>query len=119
MIVEPTFDDFAKNPRSVRHGYLACFAIYHAVDRAAFPKKPGNLLRQWRKESLDFLLVEIVANHIKHVKSDVERLPLRKKAIPIHSVLGFGSEGDGLELRNLYFVMRDAIEFIHSKASPK
>ena len=43
LIVEPTFEDFQRNGGSVRHAYLACLAIYHAVDRAAFPNEPSPL----------------------------------------------------------------------------
>jgi hypothetical protein len=35
LIVEPTFEDFRKNPGSTRHGFLACVAAFHSVDRAA------------------------------------------------------------------------------------
>ncbi len=43
IIVEPTFRDFERNPKSIRHAYLACVAAYHAIDRASYPKKAGNL----------------------------------------------------------------------------
>jgi hypothetical protein len=35
LIVEPTLADFRKNPDSTRHGFLACVAAFHGVDRAA------------------------------------------------------------------------------------
>jgi hypothetical protein len=66
VIVEPTFEDFRRNGGSVRHGYLACVAVYHAVDRAAYPDDPIALAEQWRKESQEFMLVEEVAQHFKH-----------------------------------------------------
>ncbi len=52
LIVEPTFEDFQRNGGSVRHAYLACPAIYHAVDRAAYPDEASALAEQWRKDSL-------------------------------------------------------------------
>lgn len=70
IMVEPTFEDFQRNPASMRHAYLACLVVYHAVDRAAYPAKPGNLLDKWRAESQEFMLVEQVALHLKHVKSN-------------------------------------------------
>jgi hypothetical protein len=117
LIVEPTFDDLKRNPGSIRHAYLTCVVIYHAIDRAAKkPGKPGNLREQWCKESLDFKLVDIVAHHLKHVKGDDERIPASRPGLPISYALGFGEHGEGLELRNLCFVMRDAIKFLHAKA---
>ena len=40
-IVEPTFEEFRQNPRSLRHGNLACIVTYHAIDRVS--QRPGNL----------------------------------------------------------------------------
>jgi len=71
--VDPTFEDFKKNPLSMRHAFLACVATYHAIDRAAYPKTSANLRRDWRRESLEFRIVDIVAHHFKHVRSDEER----------------------------------------------
>jgi hypothetical protein len=36
-IVEPTIADFEQNARSVRHAFLACVTVFHAVDYLAFP----------------------------------------------------------------------------------
>jgi hypothetical protein len=70
LIVEPTLDDFRKNPLSVRHAYLAAVVTYHAIDRAAYPRKSRVLLEKWRKESPEFGIVELVANQLKHVKAN-------------------------------------------------
>src|SRR5271156_388311 len=113
VIVEPTFEEFKRNPGSVRHAFLACVAIYHAVDRAAYPEKPGNLLKEWRKQSPDFKLVEIVANHFKHVKSSDEKVS--GPGIPISFALGLSDSAETMELRNFFFVMRDAIKFLHQQ----
>ena len=67
LIVAPTFDAYTRDALSVRHAYLACLVAYHAVDRAAYPDRPHTLIRQWRKESMEFSLVEEVALHLKHV----------------------------------------------------
>jgi hypothetical protein len=114
LIVEPTFDEFNRNPTSVRHAFIACVVIYHAIDRAAYPEKPGNLLREWRKQSLEFKLVEIVANHFKHVKSSDEKA--RVPGIPISFALGLSDSGETMELRNFFFVIRDAVAFLHQQA---
>lgn len=66
QIVEPTFEEFKRNSQSVRHAYLACLVIYHAVDRAAYPNDPIALAEQWRSESLAFMLIEEVAQTFKH-----------------------------------------------------
>jgi hypothetical protein len=89
LIVEPTFKDFERNPSSVRHAYLACVAAYHAVDRAAHPSHPGNLKKKWRDESFEFVIVDMVAHHFKHVISDDEKAPTPSGNIPL-STLVFG-----------------------------
>jgi hypothetical protein len=129
IIVEPTFKDFERNPRSLRHAYLACVAAYHAIDRAAYPKAPGNLKKMWRKESLEFLIVDMVAHKFKHVISDDEKAPIPKGYIPLSNlVFGHGTlnsaplntiapnEG-GIDLYHLHFVTRDAITFLREKAA--
>jgi hypothetical protein len=116
VIVEPTFSEFTRNRTSVRHAFLSCVVVYHAVDRASYPEKPGNLLREWRKKSRDFKLVEIVANHFKHVKSSEEKVT--GPGIPISFVLGLSDSVETMELRNFYFVIRDAIKFLHQQAKP-
>ena len=120
-IVEPTFEDWNKNPSSTRHAFLSCLTVYHAVDRAAYPKRPGQLLKLWRKESVEFAVIEIVANQLKHVKASEASGPF----IPLSFVV-FGKnkvehnataeEGYRMELRNLWFAVRDAIRFLHRKA---
>jgi hypothetical protein len=40
--VEPTFKDFERNRDSVRHTFLACVTIYHAIDRAAYPMETSG-----------------------------------------------------------------------------
>lgn len=118
MIVDPTYDDFYANSRSFRHAYLACVAIFHAVDRAAEEAgvKSATLRQKWGKESMEFKLVDILAHHFKHVKSDSEKVPLKKGSLPIGLALGFDDAGENMDLRNLYFVIRDAVRFVHKKA---
>jgi hypothetical protein len=72
VIVEPTLKDFERNPRSVRHAYLACVATYHAIDRATYPKRGALLREKWRGESLEFTIIDMVTHHLKHVLSDDE-----------------------------------------------
>jgi hypothetical protein len=60
--------------------------------------------------------VEILAHHFKHVRSSDERIPSTRPGIPITHVLGFDEAGEGMDLRNLYFVIRDAVRFVHKKA---
>jgi hypothetical protein len=45
-MVEPTIKDFEEHPTSVRHGFLACVAAFHAIDYLAYPKKRPSDLRQ-------------------------------------------------------------------------
>ena len=118
IIVDPTFDDFYSNRSSVRLAYLACVAIFHAVDRAAEENgtSSAHLRQVWGKESQQFKLVDILAHHFKHVRSSDERTPSTRPGIPIAHVLGFDEAGEGMDLRNLYFVVRDAVRFVHKKA---
>jgi hypothetical protein len=118
VIVDPTFDDFYANRTSVRLAYLACVAIFHTVDRAAEESgRQSRHFRQiWGKESIEFKLVDILAHHVKHVESDDEKVALGKPGIPIGLALGFGADGESLDVRNLYFVIRDAVKFVHRKA---
>lgn len=116
-IVDPTFSDFAQNPHSFRYGYLACVAVFHSVDRAAYPNEPRELAKKWGAESRDFALVEEVAQHFKHgtrrwvIKSKKEN----PNALLVPFALGLQGELEGLHLHNLYFILRDAIHFIRNK----
>jgi hypothetical protein len=118
LIVQPTFEEYGRNSRSVRHAYLACLVAYHAVDRASYPEKPHTLCQQWRKESMEFALIEEVALHLKHVKSNFantakDRFP--PNALLITHALELDKTGSGLETRNLYFIVRDLIKFLRGK----
>lgn len=119
VIVDPTFDDFLGNTASFRHAYLVCVAIFHAVDRAAEERgvSPKSLREKWGRESMEFKLVDILAHHFKHVQSYAERnIPATRPGIPIRLALGFDEAGEDMDLRNLYFVIRDAVRFVHKKA---
>jgi hypothetical protein len=118
VIVDPTYDDFYANPRSFRLAYLASVAIFHAVDRAAEENgvSSAHLCQVWRKESVEFKLVEVLAHHFKHVQSSDEKIPSTRPGLPIALAVGFDDAGEGMDLRNLYFVIRDAVRFVHKKA---
>lgn len=118
LIVEPTFADLSQNRQSVRHACLACLAIYHSVDRAAYPDEPYNLAEQWKSESIAFRIVDEVAQNFKHgtrrwVKRAKETNP---DSLLITHALGLDGSLEDLELRNLYFQIRDAIIFVRKKA---
>ena len=118
IIVDPTFDEFSANTGSFRHAYLACVAIFHAVDRAAEESgvRPAKLRQDWCKESLEFKFVDILAHHFKHVQSSDEKIPSTRPGLPIALALGFDDAGESMDLRNLCFVIRDAVRFVHKKA---
>jgi hypothetical protein len=66
---------------------------------------------------LEFNLIDIIAHHFKHVKSIAERIPASsRRGLPIGRALGFNEAGDEMDLRNLYYVIRDAVRFVHRKA---
>lgn len=118
VIVDPTWNDFHANRSSARLAFLTCVAIYHSVDRFAEEdgKKPGHYRKLWTKENQEFHLVDIIAHHFKHVLSDDERNKGNRPGIPIGFALGFNETGEKMDLRNLYFVIRDAVQFVHRKA---
>ena len=118
VIVDPTFDEFLGNTGSFRHAYLTCVAIFHSVDRAAEENgvRPAKLRQDWCRESLEFKLVDILAHHFKHVQSSDEKIPAPRPGLPIRLALGFDEAGESMDLRNLYFVIRDAVRFVHKKA---
>ncbi|QJR03501.1 hypothetical protein HH800_15735 [Sphingobium yanoikuyae] len=119
LVVDPTFADFHRNPTSGRHAFLACVVAFHAIDRVTHPRKPSNLRKQWCKESFEFLIIDMIAHHFKHVQCDVEKQPTSNDAIPLaNAVFGNRTDGEetmGLNLHNLYFIIRDGISFIRSK----
>ena len=118
LIVEPTWEEYNRNSASVRHAYLACLVIYHAVDRAAYPKEPDPMAKRWAQESLPFMLVAEVALHFKHgtrrwVKSAKKKNP---DALLITHPLGLQGALKDLETRHLWFQVRDALTFVRGKA---
>jgi hypothetical protein len=121
LIVEPTVEEFIRNPTSIRHAELACIAAYHSVDRVSYPH-PGSIVAEaWRKQSTAFALIEIFALDAKHVKSWKNKP--QPNTIPISAALygtGFNTHmlndtGEVDALRNLAFLVQDAVKFIHSQ----
>jgi hypothetical protein len=118
LIVEPTWEEYNRNSADVRHAYLACLVVYHAVDRAAYPKKPDAMAKRWARESLPFMLVAEVALHFKHgtrhwVKTAKKQNP---NALLITRPLGLQGALKDLETRHLWFQVRDALTFVREKA---
>jgi hypothetical protein len=95
MIVDPTFDEFHVNRSSARLAFLTAVAIYHSVDRVAEEtgKRTSHLRQLWCRESVEFNLIDIIAHHLKHVKSSDERIPETRPGIPIKYALGFNEAG--------------------------
>lgn len=123
QIVEPTFREYELNPGSARLAFLACVATFHAVDRASYPRKVATLRAKWRKECVEFSVVDMVAHHFKHVRSSNERIPVNRPGIPFSSVVFRNSQresanlGSSMDLRNLYFAVREAIRFVRRQAN--
>jgi len=131
-IVEPTFEDFQRNPHSQRHAFLACVTVAHSVDRLAGEKvKAATLRQQWKRESFAFLVADMVAHKFKHVLSDEEKAKIKPGQMSLPALI-FGSgtlnsymlntkmlnEG-GIDLHNLSFLVRDAIDFLREKSNPQ
>ncbi len=77
---------------------------------------------------MEFCIVDMVAHKFKHVVSDDEKEPAQPGRISLSSLMfGKGTlnsyglnmtvfgEG-GIDFHNLYFVIRDAIKFLHAEA---
>jgi hypothetical protein len=107
LIVDPTFDDFHVNRGSIRLAFLTSVTIYHSIDRVA--EETGKRAARLRQ-------VDGLAHHFKHVKSNDEKIPASRPGIPIGFALGLSEAGDTMDLRNLYYVIRDAVRFVHRKA---
>ncbi|MFT8591271.1 MAG: hypothetical protein ABF746_08635 [Acetobacter orientalis] len=117
-IVEPTVKDYYQHPNSERHAFLACVVIYHSVDYAAYKQYPTKKIStEWNTDSIEFALVDIVANHMKHVKSMSEKHADSGKikgCIPLYKLI-IDDLKDGkkaLSLHNLYFCIRDSLAFV-------
>jgi len=125
-MVEPTVDEFMRNPLSPRHAYIACVVTYHAIDRVTYGKTRDEeeaIKKDWREQSTDFAMIEVLALDLKHVKS--KRHGSRPKTIPVGAVLmgtmGFNSSlfndtGRHESLRNISFLVMEAVKFIQRKA---
>jgi len=67
-------------------------------------------------QSHEFKIVDVLAHHFKHVKSSDEKTPASRPGISIRFALGLSDTGDTMDLRNLYYVIRDAVRFVHRTA---
>lgn len=108
LIVEPTFLDYQSNPGSARHAFLACVAVFHSIDRV--PNHSGNLRKAWGDQSIEFLVVDMFAHHLKHVKSNPEKRVSDKPGLPLSFLV------ESMDFHNLYFAVRDAIKFVRQQA---
>ena len=89
---------------------------YHAIDRATY----HDLAEQWRRESMEFALIEEVALHFKHVKSNSAKIGEQRfsqNTLLVTHAFGITESSAGLETRNLHFLVRDLIKFLHGKAA--
>jgi hypothetical protein len=132
-IVEPTIEDFAEHPTSVRHGFLACVATYHSLDYLAFDRATGrtpkgtvgNLRETFGQMSEDFRLVDDVAHAFKHVVANRRNPNLRSNEITRQSGAfssGFSSGFDvgavtvsGRPEVNLLSTVRRAEKFLRER----
>ena len=131
-IIEPTVKDFEEHPTSVRHAFLACIAVFHAVDYRAYPKPSAGLRQQYRTLSPEFALVDKLAHAFKHVitgkreKPDLkaaEVIPRTPMAYGVSGAYGLSRYGDfvgGVTLDKertvgLLDVLKGAVEFLRKQ----
>jgi hypothetical protein len=110
LFVEPTFVEYQKQPHSTRLAFLTCVAIFHSIDRASHPKSSANLRKEWRRQSIDFWIVDIFAHRLKHVRSSDEKFVSRKPGLSVCHLV------NNMDFHNFYYVMRDAIAFVRRQA---
>jgi hypothetical protein len=79
-------------------------------------ERAARLRQLWCRESTEFKIVDVLAHHFKHVKSSDEKIPASRPGIPIGFALGLSEAGDTMDVRNLYYEIRDAVRFVHRKA---
>ena len=126
--VAPTVADFERNPSSVRHGFLACVVLFHAVDYLTYPKSSAGMRQKWRRKSADFALIDKVAHAFKHVATPSPFRPdllakhvwRRPPAIAGQMMAGVSMLGDPtgavvVEGRNLLHIVRGAAEFLSAQ----
>ena len=118
-IVEPTFNDFHLNPTSERHAFLACVVIYHSVDYASYPaQNRGKITKEWTASSIEFAIVDLIANHFKHLVSWAETEYMNgtlREGIPLHSLIFHKESSENscvLKLHHVYNCAKEAIHFI-------
>jgi hypothetical protein len=93
-IVEPTVKEFEENPTSVRRAFLACVAVFHAVDYLAYQKtSKANLRGKLRSQSPDFAIVDKVAHAFKHVVAGDPNNPNLKANEVISRPGGLSTDG--------------------------
>ena len=66
-VVDQTIKDFEANRLSVRHAFIACVTVFHAIDYLAYPKRSRSLRQQFGKQCLAFAVVDDIAHAFKHV----------------------------------------------------
>src|SRR5258708_36564495 len=69
-IVDPTVAEFEQHPASVRHAFITCVVVFHAVDYRAHPELSRGLRQKYRKKSEAFAIVDMVAHAFKHVQTE-------------------------------------------------
>jgi hypothetical protein len=84
-IVDPTVKDLEAEPTSLRKTFLACVAVFHAVDYLAYPRNSRELRNLWREQSPAFAVVDKVAHAFKHVVTGRPQKPNHLKAADVVS----------------------------------
>lgn len=134
-IVKPTVADFEQHPTCVRHAFLACVATCHAVDYLDYPKEVSSR-DKFRKQSVDFRLVDDVGHAFKHVTTGKKPVIIRRNknlyadevisrppGAAGHLAVGLSRVGDGVggvtlqdeKSVDLLEVLRRAVDFLHNK----
>jgi hypothetical protein len=98
-IVDPTVAEFEQHPASVRHAFITCVVVFHAVDYRAHPELSRGLRQKYRKKSEAFAIVDMVAHAFKHVQTERRDAPkLRAASIISRPPAVFGAMEMGFSI---------------------
>ncbi len=119
VIVDPTFDDFYRDRGSVRLAYLACVAIFHAVDRAADESgtRSANLRQEWCRSRSNSNWWTLSLTTSSTLRAPMKRYRQHAPGYRLALLSGSVETGESMDLRNIYYLIRDAVRFVHKKAA--
>jgi hypothetical protein len=113
-IVEPIVKEFEENPSSVRHAFVACVVVFHTIDYLAFPRSSSTLRQMFRKDSIDFALIDEVAHAFKHVETGKPQSRLNVGKVISHGGAFSNDFSDDFDISKVTVIDRPGINLLSS-----